>query len=351
MSTHGPGHGYAIVLKLFEEATRRFPPAEDQRHTLERNDSGGLSLTLCVSDEEGDEVSCTIDLSEDDMQQTPEAFIASCEARVIEAGGVVLPTITLQGAISAEEQDATGKYMALALGNVAQRFRWVEPGKFAMGSPKTEAGRWEDEGPVHEVELTRGYWMADTPVTQALWAAVMGRNPSRYKGADHPVERVSWDDCKVFLTRLNGMVPGLDARLPTEAEWENACRAGTTGATWVGELDIQRDGVRSPNLDAVAWYYANSPEGTRPVRGKAPNPLGLHDMLGNVYEWCEDWFGAYADGAVTDPQGPKEGSYRVVRGGCWFSFARRVRAASRYAYVPAARNDFLGFRLARGHQV
>lgn len=248
-------------------------------------------------------------------------------------------------------KDNIGRKMTMRVGAVEQVFRWVPPGTFAMGSPEGEAGRWDDEGPQHEVELRSGYWMADTPVTQALWEAVMGKNPSRFPGAERPVENVSWDDSQGFIAKMNALAPGLNLRLPTEAEWENACRAGTTTATWVGDLNIDPNGGRAGVLDPIAWYWGNSPDGTRPVKGKQPNPLGLYDMLGNVYEWCVDFFGAYEAGRLTDPTGPAEGSHRVIRGGSWLSDAWYVRAAPRDDYAPQFRLDYLGFRLARGHQV
>lgn len=249
-------------------------------------------------------------------------------------------------------EDAQGRKMTVRVGSVVQVFRWVPAGVFLRGSPKGEAGRWDDEGPQHEVVLSSGYWFGETPVTQALWEAVMKTNPSQFKGAERPVETVSWHECQEFITRLNVLVPGLDARLPTEAEWEKACRAGTTTATWVGDLDLDRDGVRAPILDTVAVYYGNSGGGgTQPVRSKQPNPLGLYDMLGNVWEWCQDHYGSYEAGSLTDPRGPAEGLYRVIRGGSWLSDARSVRAAYRYVDAPQSRLDDLGFRLARGHQV
>ncbi len=247
-------------------------------------------------------------------------------------------------------KDEHGRKMTLRIGSVEQVFRWVPPGTFMQGSPEAEAGRWDDEGPQHEVELRHGYWLADTPVTQALWQAVMQTNPSRFKGDERPVETVSWDDARDFIARLNGLAPGLNARLPTEAEWENACRAGTTKATWMGDLDLTSDGVRAAVLNEIAWYYGNSPDGTKPVRGKQPNPMGLYDMLGNVWEWCSDFYGPYQAGRLTDPTGPAEGSCRVIRGGGWSSRARDVRAANRSGDVPRDRDDVLGFRLARGHQ-
>ena len=267
-------------------------------------------------------------------------------------------------------EDRFGVFTAFAVGDVVQRLRWVPEGTFTMGSPEGEAGRWDDEGPQHEVTITGGYWLGETPVTQALWTAVMGGNPSRFVSDQRPVEQVSWDDCKRFIGKLNDIVRGLDARMPTEAEWERACRAGTTGATWVGELDIRGDND-APLLDPIAWYggnsgvgfeldngydssgwpkkqYPHTRAGTRPVKGKLPNPLGLYDMLGNVYEWCEDWSGDYGAAAVADPHGPETGSSRVVRGGSWGSHARLVRAAYRRWNDPAVRFGYLGLRLARG---
>ncbi len=267
-------------------------------------------------------------------------------------------------------EDRFGFFMSFRVGNVVQRLRWVPAGTFIMGSPVSEAGRYDDEGPQHEVTISEGYWLAETPCTQALWEVVMGDNPSRFKSPDRPVEMVSWEDCQRFLGRINDMVPELGARLPTEAEWERACRAGTAGATWVGELKILGD-YNAPLLDPIAWYAGNSGQGfelrnghdssgwpnkqyphtkagTRPVAKKLPNPLGLHDMLGNVHEWCEDWKGPYRAAPVVDPHGPSTGSHRVIRGGAWLSYARNVRAAYRNAHAPSIRFDSLGFRLARG---
>ena len=267
-------------------------------------------------------------------------------------------------------QDSFGRVATFAVGGVVQRMRWIPPGQFLMGSPATEVGRRGNEGPQHEVVLTQGYWLAETPCTQALWEPVMGENPSRFKSPDRPVENVSWEDCHAFLSKLDRLVPGLGARLPTEAEWEHACRAGTTGATWLGDLDLRGEN-NAPILDAIAWYGGNSgvgfelangydsskwPEkqhphtqaGTHPVGKKEPNLLGLHDMLGNVWEWCEDWYGDYAAGGVEDPHGPPTGSYRVARGGSWVDGARLVRAALRDADTPGSRLMGLGFRLARG---
>ncbi|MCY2966246.1 MAG: formylglycine-generating enzyme family protein, partial [Planctomycetota bacterium] len=200
-------------------------------------------------------------------------------------------------------------------GVVTQRWRWIPPGTFLMGSPKSEPGRSENEGPVHHVTLSTGFWMADTPCTQEFWEAVMRRNPSRFVDPQRPVERVTWSDLRDFVTQLNALVPGLNAELPTEAQWEYACRADsrqalyeTPGAT--GEIEILGE-CNAPALDWIAWYTGNSgidfeltegadsrnwprkqyphkKAGTHPVGRKLPNGWGLYDMLGNVWEWCAD---------------------------------------------------------------
>jgi len=174
-----------------------------------------------------------------------------------------------------------------------QRLRWIPPGAFLMGSPASEDGRWDREGPQHEVTITRGFWMLDAPVTQALWQAVMGENPSHFEGRRRPVEQVSWEDCQLFLKKLSELVPGIDFELPTEAQWEYACRAGTHTATYAGDLDIKDN--RAERLNGVAWYYGNSDGRTHDVGENPPNPWGLYDMLGNVWEWCQDGWRDYGD--------------------------------------------------------
>ena len=215
----------------------------------------------------------------------------------------------------------------------------ISPGTFLMGSPAEEEGRSADES-LHEVTLTKSFFLAVTPCTQRQWETVMGSNPSYFKGADLPIENVSWDDAVAFCRKLTeqhrrsgALAEGWAWRLPTEAEWEYAARAGTTGP-------------RHGDLAAIAWYDGNSGSKTHPVQKKEPNVWGLHDMMGNVWEWCADWYGEYPRTAATDPMGPSSGSNRVCRGGGWHYGAGHCRSANRRGYAPGVRSLDLGFRLA-----
>ena len=211
----------------------------------------------------------------------------------------------------------------------------VPAGEFLMGSTSEEADSREQ--PVTRVRISRAFELGKHEVTQAEWEAVMGSNPSRFDecGGDCPVEEVSWDDVQEFIGRLNALAGEARYRLPTEAEWEYAARAGTSGDRYGGDLD------------AIAWYGGNSGGRTHAVGQKAPNAWGLHDMLGNVGEWVQDWYGDYPGGSVTDPQGPASGSYRVYRGGSWLFVARYCRASNRNLNTPGDRIRILGFRLLR----
>jgi formylglycine-generating enzyme required for sulfatase activity len=217
---------------------------------------------------------------------------------------------------------------------VRQRLRWIPPGRFLMGSPATEEGRSDREGPQHEVSMATGFWFFDTPCTQALWEAVMGGNPSAFKGRDRPVETVSWDDCQEFVRRVNERLVGLKLGLPSEAQWEYACRAGSDAARYDREIG------------EIAWYSDNSRGETQAVKWKAPNGWGLYEMLGNVWEWCADaWYDDYASPRAPEPGG-KSSAPRVIRGGSWLVSAQLVRAACRGRSAPSDRFDGLGFRCA-----
>ena len=222
--------------------------------------------------------------------------------------------------------------------SLGMEFAWIPAGSFLMGSPKGEKDRSRDEHQ-HMVRISEGFWMKTYEVTQGEWVTVMGENPSNFKkcGWRCPVEKVSWNDAQEYIRRLNGREPGKGYlyRLPTEAEWEYAARAGTTGPRY-GELK------------QVAWRMTwGSNDRPHPVALKRANRWGLHDMLGNVWEWTADWYGQYPTGPVTDPSGPSTGSDRVRRGGSWSNFGGRVRSAFRGHHAPNGRSGAIGFRLVR----
>jgi formylglycine-generating enzyme required for sulfatase activity len=256
------------------------------------------------------------------LEQTPNA--------------TVVPDATLRAAITATNlpwrvrDTGTGIEMVL-----------IPPGTFTMGcSASNIYGCYSDESPTHQVTLTQAFYLSRTEVTQAQWVAKMGSNPSYFTGdTSRPVERVSWNDIQPFCTNT-GM------RLPTEAEWEYAYRAGTTTA--FHGMPGYLNGTNDDNqLGTIAWFTSYSGNTTRPVAGKAANGFGLYDMSGNVWEWCQDWYGTYASGAQTNPTGPGSGSYRVLRGGSWFSSSTSCRASTRNYGTPDSRSSYVGFRVAR----
>ena len=218
----------------------------------------------------------------------------------------------------------------------------IPPGEFQMGSPSQEKDRYSNEGPQHQVRLTKPFWLGRYEVTQAQWKAVMGSNsnPSYFKGDNLPVEQVSWNDCQSFVEKLNALGQGT-FRLPTEAEWEYVCRAGMTTRFYWG------DDSSYSQVGKYAWYVENSGLQTHPVGEKEPNAWGLYDMSGNVWEWCEDWYGAYSGGLEVDPKGQESGETRVLRGGIWSFGPRLLRSAYRSSNGLVARHHYVGFRLAR----
>ena len=225
----------------------------------------------------------------------------------------------------------------LTINGVSYEMVWVEGGTFRMGATSEQGSdAWDFEKPVHSVTLS-GYYIGKTEVTQALWKAVMGSNPSCREGDDLPVENVSWNDCQEFIRKVNALT-GQHFRLPTEAEWEFACRGGNNsrGYKYSG----------SNYIDNVAWYDGNSGDKTHPVATKLPNELGIYDMSGNVWEWCADWFGDYSSGAQTNPKGPYDGSYRVSRGGSLHNNVRHCRSSNRINTYPTYSYYGLGLRLA-----
>ena len=212
----------------------------------------------------------------------------------------------------------------------------VEAGTFTMGATTEMKDPWDDEKPTHQVTLTNDYYIGKYEVTQALWKAVMGKNPSNFKGDNLPVEEVSWNDCQKFISKLNS-ITGKTFRLPTEAEWEYAARGGKKSRGY------QYSG--SNNLSDVAWYTDNSGSKTHTVGSKQANELGIYDMSGNVYEWCQDWKGSYSSSSQVNPTGDNSGSDRVYRGGSWNNTARSCRSSYRCNYAPGYRYFNLGLRL------
>jgi len=265
------------------------------------------------------------------VQPTPDSAIHSSHRRfrwpwVLGAAVVVVVLVgILVGVLRGGGQNITN--------NVGMKFVKIPAGTFMMGT----SGGDKDEQPAHSVTISSAFYMATTVVTQAQWQAVMGSNVSYIKGDNLPVENVSWDDCQQFISRLNERDPGKGYRLPTEAEWEYACRAGNRGE-------------RYGDIDAIAWYDKNSGHTTHPVGQKQPNAWGLYDMNGNVWQWCQDWYKEefYSNSPSQDPQGPSIGLERVYRGGSWNTTAWDVRSAFRSFLAPDHRYFCLGLRVVAG---
>jgi formylglycine-generating enzyme required for sulfatase activity len=231
---------------------------------------------------------------------------------------------------------------------VVQKLCWIEPGTFLMGSPEDEAERLEAEGPRHEVTISKGFWLFTTACTQALWQAVMGNNPSHFKGSDRPVDSVSWDQAQAFLSRINNTVPGLELVLPSEAQWEYACRARTTTPFSFGETvtpeQVNYDG-NYPYGGGRTGLFRNE---SVSVASLPANEWGLYEMHGNVWEWCCDGMRAYAPDPVTDPLGPThDGVWRMLRGGSWIFSPGAARSAFRLAADPGSGLLYSGFRCAQ----
>ena len=251
-----------------------------------------------------------------------------------------------------EEGKTAGDRLELEIFGELHAFRYCPPGTFLMGSPKDEEKRDRDEIQ-HKVTLTRGYWLGETPVTQKQWTAVMGENPSWFKGDDLPVEMVTWYDCQEFFEKIQESAPlGYRFDFPTEAQWEYACRAGTTTPFSFGGrcsgVECNCDGTRPYGYgETRKRFELVYLEMTTPVMSYPANPWGFYDMHGNVWEWCADWYDKdyyYADEAQTDPTGPESGSNRVNRGGGWYASAGHCRSSDRNDNAPRNRYDDFGFR-------
>ncbi len=250
--------------------------------------------------------------------------------------------------MSNEGTDNFGRWAEFEVRGIVQRMRWITPGEFWMGSPETEKQRRANEQR-HRVIHTQGFWLADTACTQALWQAVGCSNPSEFTGYPlRPVEQVSWAAVQQdFLPRLNILVPGLDLCLPTEAQWEYACRAGTTTPFSFGEnlftAQANFDG-NHPYVNAAKGGYRVA---TVPVKSLPPNAWGLYEMHGNVWEWCADGYGPYGADDAIDPKGVAGAASRVLRGGSWGNSAQNLRQAFRHDSLPSVRRDSIGFRVCR----
>jgi formylglycine-generating enzyme required for sulfatase activity len=229
--------------------------------------------------------------------------------------------------------------------SIGMRFSLIPPGEFSMGSPPEEEWHRQDEI-LHQVTLTKPFYLGSTEVTQKQWKAVMGTEPSFCLGDQLPVESVTWKQAEEFCHRLSRK-EGVTYRLPSEAEWEYACRAGTTTPFFTGETistdDANYDGRRTYGGGKKGVFR----DGSIDAGSLKPNAWGLYDMHGSVWEWCRDWYGGYSRGEVTDPRGPASGDRRVFRGGCWVNFPAVCRSANRGSDVPEGWNFHLGFRVVR----
>jgi formylglycine-generating enzyme required for sulfatase activity len=270
------------------------------------------------------------------------------------------PILATNTTMTFEDQNTLSqRFYQVVNRDVSSNMVWIRSGTFTMGSPASEAERDDWEGPLTEVTISRGFWTGRFEVTQQEYLDVVGTNPSLSPGTNRPVEVVNWSDATNYCglvterERVAGRLPtGYEYRLPTEAEWEYSCRAGTTTAFYFGPA--LRSGMA--NFDGRFEYEASTgtianPTGTylgqtTVVGSYAPNAWGLYDMHGNVWEWCLDWWGdSLPGGSVTDPRGPATGELRVLRGGCWFYFAKICRSADRFKGNPAGKSELGGFRV------
>ena len=274
---------------------------------------------------------------EDEAREQFRLLISTCEGRVASEAKAWLQEQKYKQSNSSSYGNNSG-IETITIKGVQFKMVRVEGGTFQMGATSEQGSdAYDNEYPVHSVTLS-DYYIGQTEVTQELWEAVMGSNLSYFKGNNQcPVENVSWNDCQEFIKKLNRLT-GKNFRLPTEAEWEYAARGGnkSKGYKYSGSNDA----------DAVAWYYDNSGSKTQPVAQKQANELGLYDMSGNVWEWCQDWYDDYTSRSQNNSKGANTGSSRVLRGGSWYNFAWFMRVSYRGYFTPDYRVNYLGLRLA-----
>ena len=298
-----------------------------------------------------DQTWCTVSTSSGSNNATVSVYVSENTSTSSRSATITVESATITRTLAVTQNGATpitppaSQDRTFTVGGVTFKMVYVDGGTFTMGATsEQESDAYDNEEPAHQVTLS-SYYIGETEVTQELWQAVMGSNPSNFSGSRKPVENVSWDDCQEFIRKLNSLT-GQKFRLPTEAEWEYAARGGneSRGYKYSG----------SNTLSNVAWYWDNIPSqksettgyGTQNVATKSPNELGLYDMSGNVWEWCQDRFGSYSSGSQTNPTGPSSGSSRVRRGGSWGSSARGCRVSIRGYGSPGGMFNILGLRLA-----
>lgn len=362
---------YALATTLFKLLTGNTPPesikipecglpvAELQEKHVSRSVIFAIAKTMKGCHERTQSIAEFVgNLDSDATVVIPDPAEAERKRKILWTAVVILVVAIVAGLLMILSQNGAGvsgvvpkaSYSngVLTVNGIKYNMVWVEGGTFRMGATSDQGSdARDDEKPVHSVTLS-GYYIGKTEVTQELWEAVMGTNPSEFKGDDLPVECVNWDDCQDFIRKLNALT-GQNFRLPTEAEWEFACRGGNNsrGYKYSG----------SNCIDDVAWYGDNSGikflevfdqirQKTHSVATKLPNELGIYDMTGNVFEWCADWYGEYGSGAQTNPKGPYDGASRVNRGGGWSSFEGDCRSSRRINDSPGFRFCCLGLRLS-----
>ncbi len=322
----------------------RVPRDWQRLAALEKLDLSGLKLSF-LPDSIGNLTNLTgLDVSSNRLSRLPERIgnLTSLTWFRVEDGQLSRLWDSIQF-LSTGVQQSLREQLAQYTNSIGMEFVRIEPGCFQMGCGSSSENCYDNESPRHRVCITKPFYLGKTEVTQRQWKALMGSNPSRFKGDDRPVERVSWKDVQKFIRRLNEREGGNRYRLPTEAEWEYAARAGTrTPYSWGDEIGRNR-----ANCDGCGSQWDDKE--TAPVGSFAPNPWGLYDMHGNVYEWVQDWYGEnyYRNSPTEDPQGPSSGESRVVRGGGWDYLAWYLRSANRGYISPGLRYRNLGFRLVR----